>query len=77
MKKEIFGVFPKNDPIGKAKKLIDKTIDDNGFLKNTGNKQDQKKAIKLLSQFDFDYLMHRGFSIHNALLLIAYPNKSI
>jgi hypothetical protein len=58
--------------------LINKAFDNDGFLINPKSRKNQNKAKQLLEcGIDFYGQLINGFDIHNCLLIIAYPNKSI
>jgi hypothetical protein len=77
MKKQQFGVFPKNDPVVRAKRLIDRAFNDKGYLINPESKTNQQNAKNLLREFDFGYLIYKGYEIHISLTVIANPYSSI
>jgi hypothetical protein len=58
--------------------LIKKAFDNNGYLINPNSIKNQLAAKKILDSgcelYDKTY---NGWNIHNCLLIIAYPNKSI
>jgi hypothetical protein len=58
--------------------LINKAFDNDGFLINPKSRKNQNEAKQLLEcGIDFYGQLVNGFDIHNSLLIIAYPNKSI
>lgn len=59
-------------------KLINKAFDINGYLVNAKSRKNQTEAKQLLeSDIDFYGELVNGCDIHNCLLIIAYPNKSL
>jgi hypothetical protein len=58
--------------------LINKAFDKDGFLINPTSRKNQNEAKQLLEcGIDFYGQLVNGFEIHNCLLIIAHPNKSI
>jgi hypothetical protein len=58
--------------------LITKAFDSNGLLINAKSKKNQNEAKSILSQDNSFYgQLVNGYDVHNCLLIIAYPNKSI
>lgn len=58
--------------------LINKAFDANGYLVNEKSSKNKTEAKQLLeSGIDFYGELVNGFDVHNSLLIIAYPNKSL
>lgn len=58
--------------------LINRAFDTNGYLVNAKSRKNQTEAKQLLeSGIDFYGELVNGYDIHNCLLIIAYPNKSL
>jgi hypothetical protein len=58
--------------------LINKAFDFDGFLINPKSRKNKNQAKFFLeSGVDFYGQTVNGYDVHNALLIIAYPNKEI
>jgi len=57
--------------------LITRAFDANGFLIHPTSRKNQNEAKAFLESHEFEYEEVNGLDIHDSLLIIAYPNKSI
>ena len=58
--------------------LINRAFNSDGYLINPKSKKNQKEA-KMILESEVSYYGEtvNGFEVHNCLLIIAYPNKSL